>query len=142
MTPKRRAWKAFSKFIRLRDALKTTGRTDYLRCCTCRKEIKTVGEAQAGHFLPGRKNSILFDEDCVHGQCMRCNIYLRGNWPNYLEFMIKEHGQEVVDELLKLRKTTRQYKKSDYVEIEAKYKAAYKELSEAGKCAQSLDPQD
>ena len=52
---KKKLWTLFSKYIRLRDS-------DYrgiCSCCTCgiKKHYK---EMQAGHFLPGRRNSILF----------------------------------------------------------------------------------
>lgn len=66
---KANAWREFSRFIRTRDAIATTGDTDTLICCTCGKLIP-FKQAQAGHFIAGRTNALLFDEDIVHGQCL------------------------------------------------------------------------
>ena len=121
---KKKLWKVFSRYIRKRDAIKTTGDILNLRCCTCGKEYPAfgVGCAQAGHFITGRGNAILFDERGVHGQCYNCNIRLKGNWPAYIEFMKREYGQEVIDELLALNKTIRQFSVIELQELIEKYK--------------------
>ena len=92
-------WKLFSRYIRLRDCIKTTGTTDYGCCVTCGREYK-FGRLQAGHFVPGRTRAILFDPRCVHAQCYRCNCKLDGAWPPYYRFMQRAYGQEVIDELV------------------------------------------
>ena len=121
---KQKAWDEFSKYIRLRDAIKTTDRQDFLICCSCGKTYPAfgVGCAQAGHFIPGRKNAVLFDERNVHGQCYNCNHTLKGNWPGYMSFMLKKYNQAVVDELLRLNKTVRKYREPELEEIRDKYK--------------------
>lgn len=86
-------WTLFSKYIRLKYS--TNG---LVRCITC-GTWKYVKEMQAGHFIPGRHNSILFDERNVHPQCYHCNIGLKGNSIEYYAFMQKRYGQEVIDEL-------------------------------------------
>ena len=109
---KKKVWtKAFSPYIRLRDALETTGSPHTLKCCSCGKPYPAfgVGCAQAGHFIPGRHNSILFLEHCVHGQCYNCNITLKGNWPGYYAFMRERYGQNGIDEMLRLSKTVRKF---------------------------------
>ncbi len=133
-TPKKKAWGAFSKWIRLRDALETTGTPDTLICCSCGKPYPAfgVGCAQAGHFIPGRGQSILFEENCVHGQCYNCNIRLKGNWPGYYAFMLKKYGQHAVNALLILNKQTRKRYESDYVELREKYDGLYEQLKEGG----------
>ena len=100
---KKKVWKeAFSPFIRLRDAIKTTGSQHTCLCVTCGKPYPAFGRRclQAGHFQPGRKNQFLFDEKQVNGQCYYCNITLKGNWPAYLEYMVKRYGQKEVDKML------------------------------------------
>ena len=89
---KKKACVEFSKYIRLRDALKTTGTKDTVICYTCKKSYPAfgVGCVQAGHFVPGRGNSILFDERGVHAQCYNCNVNLKGNWPEYMRYMIED----------------------------------------------------
>jgi hypothetical protein len=127
---KKKAWDEFSKYIRLRDALETTGTKERLVCCTCGKTYPAfgVGCAQAGHFITGRGNSILFDERGVHGQCYHCNIHLRGNWPEYMRFMMLRYGRKVVDELIHNYKLTVHYNAAEMQGIYEKYKQKLSEL--------------
>lgn len=123
---KKRAWQAFSKYIRIRDS---KGK-DYLLCFTCNKSYPAfgVGCAQAGHFIPGRHSSILFDERNAHGQCYNCNINLKGNWRKYEDKMLEIYGKEIVEELKALDRTIIKYRIEDYLELEEKYKNKVKDL--------------
>lgn len=105
---KLRAWNAFSAYIRARDGL----------CVTC----KSGTAAQAGHFIDGRHNAVLFSERGVHGQCYHCNIGLKGNKLEYWLFMEKRYGRKVIDQLMHESKQIVIYKIPDFEEIEAKYK--------------------
>ncbi len=71
---------------------------DYGRCVTCGKAFP-FKELQAGHFIPGRYNGILFEEDGVHAQCRGCNILGRGRLSEYQRYMLESYGQEVIDDL-------------------------------------------
>ncbi len=124
------AWNEFSKYIRIRDSIKTTATKDSARCCSCGKTYNAFGMGcgQAGHFVPGRGNAILFDEDYVHFQCYNCNVRLKGNWPGYMDFMLREHGRKVVDELLALNKTIKKFTPVELEEKRDKYKRMYEEL--------------
>ena len=55
---------------------------------------------QAGHFIPGREDSILFDPACVHAQCYRCNVKRSGEWVKYFRFMEKKYGREFIFKLM------------------------------------------
>jgi hypothetical protein len=92
-----KVWEQFSLYIRMRDA----DWKGYVKCVTC-GAYKFWRLVDAGHFIPGRKNIILFDERQVHGQCKRCNGTRKGNWDKYYVFMKNKYGQEVIDELLEL----------------------------------------
>lgn len=129
-SPRNKAWEAFSKFIRLRDALKTTGDPDFLICITCKRRWKTNGRycAQAGHFVAGRNNSLLIDEKFVNGQCPICNVHLRGNIVLYEREMIKRYGKKAVEEVKDRSLETVQMKNYQWKEIEDEYKQKYKEL--------------
>lgn len=120
-------WNVFSKYIRLRDCINTTGDPEYLLCVTCH-ERKHLKDAQAGHFIPGRHNSVLFDERNVHGQCMMCNIFLKGNPIKYYRFMITRYGQSVIDELESLDSVPKQLKNFELLELRDKYKSKLKAL--------------
>lgn len=97
---KKKTWDAFSKMVRVRD--------EGFGCCTCGKWYpwKTM---QAGHFIPGRHNAVLFDERNVHGQCYICNIVHKGQGPKYYQFMLRRYGQAVIDELMELDRKVRQF---------------------------------
>lgn len=122
---KERAWRAFSAYIRLRDAIRTTSGVIMARCVTCSavRPIEGVGCMQAGHFLPGRRMGTLFDERNVHAQCYVCNVRLSGNWPEYLDFMVRTYGPEVVDELRRQDRQTISMMPHQLLELEAEFKA-------------------
>ena len=89
---KQTAWKNFSDYIRLRDCLKTTGSADYCKCVTC-GEIVPYAQIQSGHAISGRTNGILFDEDIVRGQCVRCNCGGGGETQAFKRVLVDEHGE-------------------------------------------------
>lgn len=123
-------WNVFSKYIRLRDCLNTTGDPEYLLCVTCH-ERKHLKDAQGGHFIPGRHNGVLFDERNVHGQCMRCNIFLKGNPVKYYRFMLTTYGQSTIDELETLDSTLKQFKQPELLELRDLYVRKLKALQTA-----------
>ena len=130
VTPRTKAWSAFSKWVRLRDALKTTGSPDYCVCITCNKTYPAfgVGCIQAGHFVPGRRNSVLFDEECTNGQCYGCNCGQGGMWVEYRRIMLVRHGAEKVAEMESRKYLIVKYTRADYAEIKEKYERKYKDL--------------
>lgn len=104
---KKKVWKVFSDYIRLRDCLNTTGLPDYGACITCGKLVPKK-LLQAGHFIPGRHNANLFSEEGTHAQCYNCNINLKGNTLEYRRKIIELYG-EGYDEVLEAqaRKTVK-----------------------------------
>lgn len=103
---KKDLWKIFSMYIRMRDCFAATGTLDDGFCCTCGLP-KTYKTLQAGHFIPGREDSILFEPTCVHAQCYRCNVKRSGEWVKYYRFMQKKYGQAQIDYLMELSEQTR-----------------------------------
>lgn len=118
---KKKAWKAFSDYIRARDSLLTTKSLKRCKCVTCGKEVDYSG-IQAGHAIGGRYNSILFDEELVHGQCNGCNGYGNGKYAEYSVWFIRNYGTEKWEEKVALSKQLIQYKSSDYIRIEQEYR--------------------
>lgn len=90
---KKDVWKLFSLWIRLKDA---DWRGNNV-CVTCHKTYP-YKKLQAGHFIPGRHNAVLFNEDLVHPQCYSCNFFLGGNPREYDKFMRQKYGDERVEE--------------------------------------------
>ncbi len=131
VTPRTKAWKAFSAYIRARDAIKTTGDINYCKCITCNaiKPTFSIGCIQAGHFVPGRCNAVLFDEEATNGQCYGCNCGQGGMWVEYRRVMVCRHGEEKTEEIENRKYQTVKYTKTDYKDIEEKYKAKLKEIT-------------
>ena len=113
---KAKAWTEFSLWVRL-SAANSRG---YAACVTC-GAIKHYKRLQAGHFVPGRGNAILFDERGVHPQCFGCNIFKHGNPRMYNRWMKKHYGQAVIDELDDLSLTSRKYTIPDLVKLSTYY---------------------
>lgn len=104
---KKDLWKIFSMFIRMRDCFAATGTLDNGFCCTCGRP-KTYKTLQAGHFIPGREDSILFEPTCVHAQCYRCNVKRSGEWVKYYRFMERKYGLARIDYLMRLSEQKRE----------------------------------
>ena len=135
---KDKAWTAFSKYIRTRDCLRFTGDPTEGKCVTCNR-LYPITQLQAGHFIPGRGNAVLFDERLVYSQCLGCNgnppIGKGGNYVEYFRFMLDEVGLEKIDEFRALKNTTKVYKEYDFLELEELYDNKTKALTLKQKCA-------
>ena len=116
---KRKAWEQFSIFIRTRGMV-----NGFNQCVTC-LVWHPYKKLQAGHWIPGRHNSVLFDERNCHPQCYHCNVGLKGNPLSYYHYMEKNYTKKVRDELERLDKVNKQFK---VYELEAIYEA-YRDLN-------------
>jgi hypothetical protein len=90
---KAKCWKLFSEIVRAKGC-----KNGYGNCVTCGVR-KHFSELQAGHFIPGRHNSVLFEWDNVHPQCMKCNVFLHGNLLAYRDYMVKMYGEKTIEAL-------------------------------------------
>ncbi len=126
-TVKGKAWRAFSKYIRLRDCLMTTGTPDRGRCITCSFEFP-FNQLQAGHFIPGRHNANLFSEEGVHSQCRSCNIWGHGKPLEYRRAILDLYGKGYDEVLENEAQEIRKYSIEDYREIEEYYKKEFTKL--------------
>lgn len=118
------AWIWFSKYVRLRDCLKTTGTDDHGRCYTCGK-IKHFKQLQAGHGIGGRTAGILFDDEITKAQCVNCNYFKKGNYEAFVPKLIAEKGVEWFEEKKVKAKTPL---KIDIKEEAKKWREKYNKL--------------
>ena len=118
-TQKNLAWKAFSRFIRLRDK--------DLGCISCGTTNDVI--YAAGHFRSrGAIPALMFHEDNVHKQCNKyCNESLSGNYRSYKPALIKKIGIERV-EWLEGHHEPKKYTAKDYVDIKLKYLKLCREM--------------
>lgn len=121
---KKKAWDAFSRYVRVRDCLATTGLAFVGVCVTCEPPRRLrIRYLQAGHFLPGRSNAILIDEDGVNAQCRYCNEVMNGRLKRYRKIMIKRHGLKRVKQMEIDARKVKKY--IDFKELEKEYKEKY-----------------
>lgn len=117
---KKKAWDSFSIYIRTRDCLRFTGDPTMGKCVTCNRPYP-FKQLQAGHFIQGRGNSVLFDERLVYSQCIGCNgnppYGKGGNYVEYFRFMLDEVGLEKIDEFRALKHDTKIYREFDFIEL-------------------------
>ena len=124
---KKKTWKVFSEYIRLRDCLETTGREDMGKCCTCGR-VYPFKKLQAGRWLPGRHSSVLFDEQNCHAQCYECNIEMKGNPVRYCHFMEEKYGLEVMATLKQIDSRPEKFKSFELIHMRDEFKALIQAL--------------
>ncbi len=124
---KDKAWDTFSRYIRTRDCIRFTGTPENGMCVTCKKYLP-FKKLQAGHFIAGRTNAVLFDEEAVYSQCYSCNVGRGGAYVEYFVFMEEEVGRAKIDELRQKRHLSVKYKKQDYDQIRELYQSKLEAL--------------
>lgn len=115
---KKRVWVQFSIFIRTRGA----DENGMNQCYTCDRWLHWK-HLEAGHLVPGRTNSVLFQEDAVRPQCRRCNGHFRGNTIVYYPKLVAALGQDEVDRIVAQRDVTHKWEVDELPTLFAKYKA-------------------
>lgn len=114
---KKKAWQAFSAYIRQRDA----DENGIVKCCTCPSK-KHWREVDAGHFTAGRNNAVLYDERIVHGQCKSCNRN-QGEQYKYAIFLkSKGYTDSDLEEFLNLKHKITPMSAIDHFSVFQKYK--------------------
>jgi hypothetical protein len=131
-TQKKKAWTAFSAYIRTRDCvayMTTRPELNEMQCaCITCGRVYGYKKLQAGHFVSGRTNAVLFDERGVHSQCYGCNVGKSGDAVKYYPIMVERFGQEVVDELIQKRNETVKFTVDELRDMELDYKTRKEEL--------------
>ena len=102
-TLKKKADKAFSLYIRLRDS-----KDGLSECITCGVQ-KPVKEMQAGHFVSRRVNKLRFDDLNVNAQCYSCNVMRYGEQFQYAKALDEKYGDGTALVLHEQRFTTHSF---------------------------------
>ena len=130
---KKKAWDVFSRFVRTRDCLLTTGSSQYGECFTCSETLPFV-ELQAGHFVPKHSGNY-FSEKGVHAQCRTCNIFgknrKRAGMPlEYRRHLVELYGEKTTAYLERENQLERKFTIPELEELYEYYKNKLKELEE------------
>ncbi len=120
-------WTLCSRYVRLRDCLKTTGTKEWGHCVTCGR-LYNFKKLQAGHFTSGRVDAVLFEETGVHAQCYRCNIERSGEWPRFYRIMQDEFGQDEIERLINLSLSDRKLNNIELRDLYIRFTVGIKEL--------------
>jgi hypothetical protein len=114
---KKKAWKAFSVWVRTKEL---DGK-ERVRCYTCGKRMPWK-KSYAGHFVQGRRPSILIQEEIVRVQCVGCNRFRHGNLNKFTPKMIEELGVDRVLWWFKQAETSVERTYEEYERLYLKYK--------------------
>lgn len=107
-----------NRYIRLRDKGKP--------CISCGRPWKE--NFQASHYVPaGRSSKLRFDEDNIHGGCVKCNMYESGNLRGYRIGLVQKIGEARVLEM-EADYEVKRWDVEDLKEIKYLYKNKAKEL--------------
>lgn len=115
---KKKADKVFSEYIRKRDRG---------RCYTCGKRGHWK-EMQCGHYVRRSCMSLRYDEANAFAQCVRCNIFMSGNYETFALNLLNDFGKERLGYLDKKKKELKQWKLWELEEIIETYKQKIGEL--------------
>ena len=105
---------AFSDYIRYRG--------DYVKCVTCGK-VAPPKEMQAGHYISRSCMALRWDERNVFIQCIGCNIFKKGAYPEYTEFIINNYGIEHLNWLLRMKNEIKHWTTDELKELIIFYKS-------------------
>lgn len=124
-TAKKKAWDAFSKYIRLKYS-----ENGYCKCITCGKRMHWK-DAQAGHGIPGRTNGILFLEEIVRPQCIGCNTFQGGRLDVYIPYLIDMYTRNGYDEFIRLKHMPLKFTIDELTEWATEWEAKAREMEAA-----------
>jgi hypothetical protein len=115
--------RVFSEYIRRKDAI-----GGITKCYTCNAYLDWKRQAQCGHGIGGRHNAVLYDESICRAQCVRCNVFLRGNYPIFTTKLIKENGMDWWEKKLDGARQLVKLTRSDIEDLIQTYKQKLEEL--------------
>ena len=114
---KKQADKYFSQVVRLRSA----DLFGQVTCYTCGK-IFHWKKIQCGHYMSRNKLATRYDFDNCRPQCMACNIFKKGNYPEFASRLVGEMGLTILADLVDRSNMTVKYSFCDYQEMVDAYK--------------------
>ncbi|MCL2806662.1 MAG: recombination protein NinG [Coriobacteriia bacterium] len=97
-------WKAFADYIKMRDAIRTTGTLAEVHCMYCGRRHYRA-ESQAGHMISRTYGNALYNPKVVFASCSNCNLYREGNhvsgYLNLVEMVGPKQASSIVIDAMK-----------------------------------------
>jgi hypothetical protein len=122
---KKEADSVFSRYIRI----SSSDSAGFATCATCGLS-KPWKEQQAGHYISRGNNTLRYNEQNVHVQCVGCNVFKAGNYPAYALFMVRRYGQNILQDLEQESKAMKQWKPYELQELIETYKQKLEALND------------
>ena len=119
--PAKTAWDSFAQWVKVKGCIETTGYPFAGVCVTCGRRYH-IRALQAGHMIPGRSNGVLFSEELVNPQCVRCNEMFHGQPKKYRAAMVAKYSNEQVEAWEQEAKQPIHDRDMDYEGIKVKYR--------------------
>ena len=107
---------AFSRFIRKKHA----DEYGFVECVTCGARMRWE-EAQAGHWIKRGHAAVRWDERNVYPQCPGDNLYKDGLQDVMAGHILRTHGPETIEDLLRLKHTAKRWTMAELRELLAQY---------------------
>lgn len=120
-------WRIFSKWVRIRDCIKTCESIYFGRCYTCGKTVD-FNASEAGHFVSRGCDALCYNEQNVHLQCHHCNNFLKGNEPAYKLALDEEYGEGTWRWLKSRKFEFKQYRAPELLELIEHYTKEFNSL--------------
>ena len=95
MKPKNELDRIFSEYIRRRSA-------DFagnVKCVCCGREYHWK-EIQNGHYVSRSNMNTRYDERNCHPCCVSCNVFKKGNYPEYTKYLLNNYGEDWILKLI------------------------------------------
>ena len=77
---------------------------------------------QNGHFHSRKHTSTRWNEKNCKPQCVACNMFRQGEQFKFGNKLIAEYGQDAIDGIIQLSKTSVKYSREDLKELIEEYK--------------------
>ena len=113
---KKKVWAQVSIYVRTQE-LDKSGRAT---CFTCNLKKKWK-KMYAGHFVQGRRPSILFILEIIRVQCVGCNRFRHGNLNRFIPKMVHQYGIEQILIWFKMAEMKVEYDQSHYENLFNKF---------------------
>lgn len=126
-TYKNTVWKACADYIKAREA----DIYGMVKCVTCDLRMHFRDHiCNAGHFVPGRGNAVLFDDAHIFPQCSGCNCDGGGEQYKFGLFLKERYGYDdaTIDEIRYMRHKTRKFTMDELKEMKRRFDAETKRI--------------